>query len=846
VSILHRKQRRNVRSNCQKKYRTRVALLESLEPRQLFAITLIGTELRVTGSNLNDSVSISYGPRGTGQVVASRTEFSLEGQTTESQAFALSSVASVRVALGDGDNLFLNQTSLPSEAFGGLGMDVFTGGSGNDELYGGGGNDQLKGMGGNDRLDGSTGNNFLEGGDGNDVLLGGIGNDNIMGDAGNDTIYGRAGNDTLQGGDGLDKIWGDAGNDRLLGGNDNDSLNGGVGNDIIEGQLGDDVMFGGAGIDKLVGDVGNDTLYGEADGDLLYGGVGNDKVYGGDGADKIYGNSGDDQLRGDAGIDTIEGGTGADSIYGGDDNDLLYGNAQSSTAATPDGNNTMRGGNGADQIFSSAGHDLLYGEAGNDRIQAGAGNDRIWGGLDNDVINSGDGNDEAYGDSGNDEVEGGLGNDRVEGGSGNDLLGANVLYTTIDDPEVDGNEVDTAGNTLIGGAGNDRLFGSNKNDVLSGGDGDDWLSALAGNDELYGGDGKDVLLGGSGEDKMDGGLGVDRLVAIDGVFDQIIPQPLTAITVERDELWIDSIDRSANLAAVTKVQSQHADAVHVVSKYRSYDALGFLQFTPPVAWGVSDLIDPDAREQHQDNDSLTKADYGTSPLFGPDGPVWNDIDQGAVGTCYFLSRLASLAKTHPQHIRDMVTELGDGTFVVQFLNQEGGRAFVRVDGDLYRDGGILYADRGTGQSMWVAIIEKAWAIHRYGYATYDSISGGNGAQNDDRTETAMALNIEDLKINQNLLPTPQLFANSLKTLLDAGWGVVFGGRSFIADNMPLISENYRRSEHILMLHSVETDSQGNVNKIRYYDLYGGPLKEMTNLEVFFFGCGGITAFKLNA
>ncbi len=68
-------------------------------------------------------------------------------------------------------------------------------------------------------------------------------------------------------------------------------------------------------------------------------------------------------------------------------------------------------------------------------------------------------------------------------------------------------------------------------------------------------------------------------------------------------------------------------------------------------------------------------------------------------------------------------------------------------------------------------------------------------------------------------------------------------RSFINDNMPLIPVNYRRSEHILMVHSVETNAAGNVTKIRYYDLYGGPLQEMTNLDVFFFGCGGITAFK---
>jgi hypothetical protein len=79
-----------------------VAVLEALEVREVPAIALIGTELRVTGSNLNDLVAITVGPRGSGQVTATRTEISTEGQTIESKTFSVSSVASVRVILGNG------------------------------------------------------------------------------------------------------------------------------------------------------------------------------------------------------------------------------------------------------------------------------------------------------------------------------------------------------------------------------------------------------------------------------------------------------------------------------------------------------------------------------------------------------------------------------------------------------------------------------------------------------------------------------------------------------------------------------------------------------------------------
>ncbi len=126
-------------------------------------------------------MSISPGTRGVGQVVVTHTKIGDGGSTTESKTFALASIATIRVALGDGDNTFINQTSLPSKVFGGLGADTLTGGSGNDDLNGEGGNDTLKGLGGNDRLDAGAGNDFLEGGDGQDILLGGGGNDNLDG-----------------------------------------------------------------------------------------------------------------------------------------------------------------------------------------------------------------------------------------------------------------------------------------------------------------------------------------------------------------------------------------------------------------------------------------------------------------------------------------------------------------------------------------------------------------------------------------------------------------------------------------------------------------------------------------
>ena len=75
----------------------------------------------------------------------------------------------------------------------------------------------------------------------------------------------------------------------------------------------------------------------------------------------------------------------------------------------------------------------------------------------------------------------------VSGGSGNDKL------TAAD-----------AGATLDGGYGDDQLKGGTGNDILKGG--------FGGNDSLLGGSGKDLLTGGIGKDAMQGGLDADRFI----------------------------------------------------------------------------------------------------------------------------------------------------------------------------------------------------------------------------------------------------------------------------------------------------------------------------------------------
>lgn len=69
-----------------------------------------------------------------------------------------------------GNDLFRNDTSIPSEAHGGLGDDQLLGGTADDKLYGDGGNDWIDGRAGADKMWGGAGHDTFHA-DGNDKVF---------------------------------------------------------------------------------------------------------------------------------------------------------------------------------------------------------------------------------------------------------------------------------------------------------------------------------------------------------------------------------------------------------------------------------------------------------------------------------------------------------------------------------------------------------------------------------------------------------------------------------------------------------------------------------------------------
>ena len=100
--------------------------------------------------------------------------------------------------------------------------------------------------------------------------------------------------------------------------------------------------------------------------------------------------------------------------------------------------------------------------------------------------------------------------------------------------------------------------------------------------------------------------------------------------------------------------------------------------TPSREPNIGNLADPDSTVE-----DVTRPyqSFAGLPLFNSDTPIADDVNQGAVGDCYFMAPISAVAKRQPHQIRNSVADLGDGTFAVR-LRRDGNVRFVRVDADL--------------------------------------------------------------------------------------------------------------------------------------------------------------------
>lgn len=289
------------------------------------------------------------------------------------------------------------------------------------------------------------------------------------------------------------------------------------------------------------------------------------------------------------------------------------------------------------------------------------------------------------------EFQGGAGNDRFVNNIAN--LSSRAFGNAGNDYLEGYNAVDT----FVGGDGNDTLVGYGGNDQFWGGNGNDVLRGMNGNDQLVGGAGDDHLNGAAGADRLWGEAGNDTLIGIDGQTGD----SLDAGT-GRDTIWRDK--NSSVLDSIFNTGSD--DLVQNVTSFAN---------------GADRTLDGDNIADPTAKSGASFRRFSNNPLFSSSGPRPDDIRQGGLGDCWLLAGLSAISMDNPEAIRQNVVDFDDGSYGVRLNN-----SFYRVDSDLpvNASNSPAYAQLGPENSMWVAVVEKAFAHYRTGANTYASIESG--------------------------------------------------------------------------------------------------------------------------
>ena len=182
----------------------------------------------------------------------------------------------------------------------------------------------------------------------------------------------------------------------------------------------------------------------------------------------------------------------------------------------------------------------------------------------------------------------------------------------------------------------------------------------------------------------------------------------------------------------------------------------------------------------------------TLPLYGSSGaPTYQDVNQGYLGDCYFVSSLGEVALQNPSAIKNMISSNGNGTYSVRFF-VNGQPDYVTVNSQLptmtgYRwaNGSQLEFANGNADN-WVALVEKGYAQLNaqtnapHGMAlnaasnSYAGITAGNGfaltlITNQSETPTTLSPSTSSSSLGSILANLASSFGAGEEVLMSTPW-----------------------------------------------------------------------------
>jgi Calpain family cysteine protease len=297
-----------------------------------------------------------------------------------------------------------------------------------------------------------------------------------------------------------------------------------------------------------------------------------------------------------------------------------------------------------------------------------------------------------------------------------------------------------------------------------------------------------TIFAGTGKNVVQAGSGNDTLVSLGSTADTLIGGS------GHDNFWTDN-------SAAEKVQNVNGGDVHRVSGfYNVTTTTSGKKISAARAKALAALKEPAV------NPGLMYASFSNDPIFATTGPSANDVFQGNVGDCYYLSVLSSVAKVDPTRLTDNILNMGDGSVVVQ-LQKAGKPVFVHEDEMLpvYGNGALAYAGLGQENCTWVALMEKAWTYVRNNKNSYAGIDSGWM----DESYQALGCN-----------STSTFQASSATALLSQISKDLASGQSVTDATTDTVSTQALVADHAYMVDSVGLDSHGDVATLTLRNPWG--------------------------